>query len=223
MGSLGGRRYQSGLAARAKGRHNRVAPLLYVRDLQTQDEWQGNKVSSRGNKLRSSTRQELIRRCVRGIHWQLEAWRRFGVKIWSTCMQPASRSVALHWRHLWLSHCGCYWLQPGILLNIPQYTGQPPSPTKNDLVLDVNSAKAEKAGSRSKIVNSGPTECRSMCKVNFYYTWESCSDHFSEVTCFAEQGVQCSLEKAPSCSRARGEVGWRGSDTQAGRGERCHN
>lgn len=97
MGSPGGRRCQSSLAARAKGRHNGVAPLLCVRDLQTQDKWQGHRVSSRGNKLRSSTRQELIRR---GIHWQLEAWRRLGVKIWSTCMQPASRSVALHWRHV---------------------------------------------------------------------------------------------------------------------------
>lgn len=47
----------------------------------------------------------------------------------------------------------------------------PPSHlTKNDLVPQVNSAKAEKPSSRSRVVNSGPPECYSMCKVNFHHT-----------------------------------------------------
>lgn len=101
----------------------------------------------------------------------------------------------------------------------------PPSHlTKNDLVPQVNSAKAEKPSSRSRVVNSGPPECYSMCKVNFHHTWESCCYHCREVTRFAEQCVQNSSEKATTYWDLRGESNkHQPAPEQKGNHEVCKN
>lgn len=104
--------------------------------------------------------------------------------------------------------------------------GPPPfHPTKNDLVPQVNSAKAEKPCSRSRVVNFSPPECYSMCEVNFYHTWESWwCPHCREVKCFAEQCVQCSSEKATTYWDLRGESNkHQPAPEQKGHREVCKN
>lgn len=70
--------------------------------------------------------------------------------------------VTTQMRHIF--DCKCYWhlagkRRPGMLLRIPQWTGQPPM-MKNDLAPNINSAKNAKAESGSKWHQS-PSPCMS--------------------------------------------------------------